>query len=66
MPQTASNFTVGPVNVTGNQVPFQLGAGNLVSIGSPGGPVIFTHYGALVVPSLFGSAPASVVGDRQA
>jgi hypothetical protein len=66
MPQNNNPvLTVRPVNASGLQEPISLGTGNLIGIGSPGGPVIFTNYGAMIVPALFGnSVPGSVVGGR--
>lgn len=66
MPQnTVAVTTVSPVNVTGLQEQINLGAaGNMVCVGSPGGPVVFATLGAMIVPALFGGAPRSIVGSR--
>jgi hypothetical protein len=55
---------IRPVNPSGIQEQINLGAGNMVAIGNPGGPVIFTNFGAMIVPALSGGMPRTVISAR--
>lgn len=52
---------VSPVNSSALQVPITLQSpGSMVTVGAPGGPVIFSSYASLVVTALGGSASRGV------
>jgi hypothetical protein len=53
-----------PVNPSGFQEQINLGAGSVVAVGNPGGPVVFANFGQFIVPALCGSIPRSVVGGH--
>jgi hypothetical protein len=53
-----------PVNPSGLQEQINLGAGSLVAVGNPGGPIVFANFGQMIVPALFGGIPRSVVGGH--
>ena len=63
MPQNAVPLAIplAPVNRSGVQEQINLGATNNIIVGSPGGPVVFAHYGAKIGPALYGGFPRSVV-----
>lgn len=67
MPQNNNNpvITVRPVNYSGLQEqPISVGSGNLVAIGSPGGPIVFANPQGPIVPGLLGGFPSSTVGSK--
>ena len=56
--------TVRPVNPSGVQEQINLGVNSLVIVGNPGGPVVFSNYGAMIVPALSGGVPRTIVSGR--
>jgi len=57
-------MTVAPDNPTGLQEQINLGAGRMVAVGNPGGPVVFANFGAMIVPALSGGVPRTIIKGR--
>lgn len=53
-----------PVRSSAVQEQINLGAGGMVAVGNPGGPIVFANFGQMIVPALYGSTPRSIVGQR--
>lgn len=66
MPQ--GTFPVADVNVVNATALQQLitlqSPGTMISVGNPGGPVVFSTYGSPIIPVLAGGVPRSVVGQN--